>query len=248
MIYNKTDKLCYMLLNNKLTMDTTEFVDTIDNTEVMALRLAIVGLAAEAGFKFCHGCNTFGKISEYYATVCYRCGEWTCDDCSGICNRDNMNRVIENYNNNDKYQIIFEYCTPCNNEIDTKRKVDIMTIIDRETSKPLNWDKFNIIFNKDLTVDYMLDVINDYFESGINYKYNINLLNLYRSNLNECCIGIYFDLKNEYKDEPDDVQLDELVKELSSYIYSEIDGFNFTSGSEYVKTDITFGVDLDLSI
>lgn len=195
-------------------------------SENQLLRQAIIGLVKETGVLFCFSCFNSGKKEDYYATTCKRCGEWTCDNCSGI------HREVNKYNTEVEVNRI-EYCCPCYEQIKDKDKIIQMKLL--ENIEPINYDRFNTVFKIYDVIDNITDMINDFFGGGEYYQYEINYLNLLKSPEGHCQIGFYFDLMEEFLDRADDIPLDELKEDLASYLYNAIDGFHFDADSAYIN-------------
>ena len=77
--------------------------------------------------------------------------------------------------------------------------------------------------------------ISDFYECGENYMYEMHLLNLHQTNEDECGIGFYFEIKDEYAEDNPNTSLEVLKDDLVSYLYEGMDGINFEMDSEYRK-------------
>ena len=93
---------------------------------------------------------------------------------------------------------------------------------------PLTWERFSMFKNKQQVAQFMIDRINGNFDTGEypNYKANLWAIIHNEDNKNqESQIGIMFTTLENVK--VDDKKLiDELIEELTSYLFGGIDGFN----------------------
>ena len=242
--------------NNIGTIETMN--ETINETKLLTtenqlLRQAIVSLSFDSDIMFCFSCFNYGKKEEYVATTCVRCGEWTCNQCSGVHN--------VNHNKETEPTEFLEYCGLCYEQIKDVTNIVVCAIFDKN-NEPVDWNSLKELFYTNELIDYMVDIINDYCETGEHYQYEICYLNLFVKN-NQCQIGFYFNIMNDVSDDDNsdndisdndvsdddnsdnsdnertEPNNDELIDDLRSYLYDGIDGFNFESGSECLKLDVT---------
>ena len=190
-----------MLIDEDLTNQMDE------QTDLLLLRQAVAGLAGDAGYLFCYSCNNYGKIGEYYATICNGCNEWTCEDCTEV-----KYHTINNHE--------LELCDPCYHVL--KDVVVLLKVWDYQNNKYLDWSQLVGAFNdpNDL-IEYMVNILNDYFDGGENYQYSIDLINVFRSPDNNCCVLISFVLKEEYEDDDPDTSATDLFEDLISHMNND---------------------------
>ena len=220
--------------------------------ENIFLRQIITELASDNGYNFCYSCYNYGKADKFNIRDCILCNQKICDNCVTQSDKSDPTDLTDPTDNSDLTDPTDPtYCESCYEHIKDMKRVtltlNLQSVNTNVTNNiPLmNWEQFDKIFvNRDRTIDYIVDIINDQFENGNNYQYELNVLNTFE-NTTGCYIQFYFDLTDP-SDDPDS-SVDELVDELMSYLY-EIDGFCFDPDSEYINPgSIDKEIILDLS-